>query len=82
VLKQVLTEAAQLVLAGVVLGGIAAHFLTRLISALLFGVSANDAPTYVAVSVRAWRRGSASKLSSCPPRGTHRSHPRAEGSLA
>ena len=49
VLAQVLSEAGRLVAAGLVLGGIAAHLLTRFISSLLFGINANDAPTYIGV---------------------------------
>jgi putative ABC transport system permease protein len=49
VLAHVLSEAGRLVVAGLVLGGIAAHLLTRFISSLLFGVNANDAPTYIGV---------------------------------
>jgi putative ABC transport system permease protein len=36
---------------GVVIGAVAAITLTRLMSSLLFGVSPNDAVTYVAVAV-------------------------------
>ena len=41
VLVQVLSEAGRLVAAGLVLGGVAAHFLTRFISSLLFGIAAD-----------------------------------------
>ena len=50
VLAQVLAEAMRLALAGVVLGAVAAYFLTRMISTLLFGIAATDAITYLAVS--------------------------------
>jgi putative ABC transport system permease protein len=50
VLEQVLMEAVRLLAAGLVLGGIAAHSLTRLISSMLYGVTASDAPTYLVVA--------------------------------
>ena len=51
VLTQVLSEAGRLVAAGLVLGAIASHLLTRFISALLFGVGTSDVPTYAGVIV-------------------------------
>ena len=50
VLRNVLGEAARLAAAGLLLGGIVAHFLSRFISSLLFGIGVNDLVTYVAVS--------------------------------
>jgi ABC-type antimicrobial peptide transport system permease subunit len=51
VLEEVLGEAVRLTLAGLVLGALAARFLTRFISTLLFGVSSTDAVTYIGVSL-------------------------------
>ena len=50
ILNQVLAESLRLSLATLVIG-IAAYFLTRVISSMLFGVSATDAVTYLAVSL-------------------------------
>ena len=49
VLQQVLGEALRLLAVGLVTGSLAAQFLTRLISSLLFGVAATDLPTHLAV---------------------------------
>ena len=49
VLKQVLGEALRLLAVGLIIGGMAAHFLTRLMASLLFGVGATDLPTHVVV---------------------------------
>jgi putative ABC transport system permease protein len=51
VLTQVLSEAGRLVAAGLGLGAIASHLLTRFISTLLFGVGTSDVPTYAGVIV-------------------------------
>ena len=51
VLKDVLGDALRVTLAGLAIGAVAAYFLTRFIAALLFGISAVDPLTYVAVSV-------------------------------
>jgi predicted permease len=45
----ILGEAMQLALAALVLGGVAAYFLTGLIRTMLFGVSPTDAVTYLGV---------------------------------
>jgi putative ABC transport system permease protein len=49
VLEQVLAEAVRLLAVGLVIGAIAAQFLTRLIASLLFGVGATDVPTHLVV---------------------------------
>jgi putative ABC transport system permease protein len=49
VLRQVLGEAGRLLAIGLVTGAVAAQFLTRLISSLLFGVAATDVPTHLVV---------------------------------
>jgi putative ABC transport system permease protein len=49
VLRNVLVEALRLAVIALVLGAIAAQVLTRLIAAMLFGVTGNDMATYVAV---------------------------------
>jgi len=49
VLQQVLGEAGRLLAIGLVTGAVAAQFLTRLISSLLFGVAATDVPTHLVV---------------------------------
>jgi putative ABC transport system permease protein len=51
ILSQVLAESLRLSLTSLLIGGIAAYFLTRVISSMLFGVSATDAVTYLAVSL-------------------------------
>jgi putative ABC transport system permease protein len=51
VIRQVLREAGRLTIAGIALGWVAARVLTRLIAALLFGVTGDDAVTYAAVSI-------------------------------
>ena len=51
ILNQVLAESLRLSLTSLLIGGIAAYFLTRVISSMLFGVSATDAVTYLAVSL-------------------------------
>lgn len=50
VLTQILAETAQLTVAGLVLGALAARGLTRFISTLLFGIGSADGVTYVGVS--------------------------------
>jgi putative ABC transport system permease protein len=50
VLRQVLSETTRLTLAGLMLGAVAALALTRFMSAMLFGISATDAVTYLGVS--------------------------------
>jgi predicted permease len=50
VLRMVLGQAAKMALAGVAVGLVAAVALTRLMSRMLFGVSAHDPVTFVAVS--------------------------------
>ena len=50
VVNHVLSETMKLTLAGLVIGGLAALALTRLISSMLFGVSSTDALTYLGVS--------------------------------
>ena len=49
VLEQVLGEAVRLLAIGLVTGAVAAHFLTRSIASLLFGVGAADVPTHLVV---------------------------------
>lgn len=49
VFRQVMGEAMRLALASLLLGALTAHLLTRLIAAMLFGVGAADATTYLAV---------------------------------
>jgi predicted permease len=51
VIKQVLSEAARLAAGGVLLGCLAARLLTRVLEALLFGVSRGDVLTYAGVSI-------------------------------
>jgi putative ABC transport system permease protein len=51
VLKLIVGQAAVLALAGVTVGLIAAFFLTRLMSSLLYGVSATDPLTFAAISL-------------------------------
>ena len=51
VLKDVLGDALRVTLAGLAIGAVAAYFLTRFIAVLLFGISAVDPLTYLAVSV-------------------------------
>jgi predicted permease len=51
VLKLVVGEGLKLVLIGVVFGLIAAFILTRVMASLLFGVSATDPTTFVAISL-------------------------------
>ena len=50
VIQQVLSETAQLTLAGLVAGCFAALGLTRFITSLLFGVTTTDVLTYAGVS--------------------------------
>jgi putative ABC transport system permease protein len=51
VLKMILRQGMALTLAGLAVGLIAAFAVTRLMSTLLFGVSATDPPTFVSVSL-------------------------------
>ena len=51
VLKLVVGQGMLLTLAGVVMGVVASLFLTQLMSSILFGVTATDPMTFVAVSV-------------------------------
>jgi len=51
VMRHVLKHGSRLTAAGVAIGIAAALALTRLIRALLFGVSANDSPTFAAVAI-------------------------------
>jgi ABC-type antimicrobial peptide transport system permease subunit len=50
VLKLVLRQGMMLALAGEAIGLVAAFVLTRLIRGLLFGVTPNDATTFIAVA--------------------------------
>jgi putative ABC transport system permease protein len=50
VLSEVLFDAAKLTLAGLIIGAIAAQAFTRFLTSMLFGISASDAVTYLAVS--------------------------------
>jgi predicted permease len=50
VLRMILGQGARLVVAGLALGVIGALALSRLVSTLLFGVTATDAMTYISVS--------------------------------
>jgi putative ABC transport system permease protein len=51
VLKLVVGKGLALALAGVAIGLAASYFLTRLMSSLLFGVSATDPATFIVISV-------------------------------
>jgi putative ABC transport system permease protein len=51
VLKMVVGQGLKLVLIGVVIGLVAAFVLTRVMSSLLFGVSATDPATFIAISL-------------------------------
>jgi putative ABC transport system permease protein len=51
ILKQVLTESLRLAVISLLIGGIAAYFLARFISSLLFDIYPGDVPTYVLVSL-------------------------------
>ena len=51
VLRMVLVEALRLTVAGLLLGVAGALALTRLMSSVLFGVSATDPVTFIAVSL-------------------------------
>jgi putative ABC transport system permease protein len=50
-MKLVIGHGAKLVLIGVVTGVMASLLLTRLMSSLLFGVSATDAITFITISL-------------------------------
>ena len=50
VLAHVVGEAGRLAAAGLLLGIVAAHYMTRLIASFLFGVGPHDVVTYVAVA--------------------------------
>ncbi len=67
---------------GAALGLVAAAGLTRLMSSLLFGVTALDPVTYAAVSALLDRRCRAGQLSSRAPGHCRRSSPGAAGGLA
>jgi ABC-type antimicrobial peptide transport system permease subunit len=49
--KQILGEAGRLLLLGLFVGAIAAHWLTKWIASLLFGVTTTDPATHLAVFV-------------------------------
>ena len=51
VLNQVLFEAAKLTLAGLIIGALAAQGFTRFLTSMLFGISPDDAVTYLSVSL-------------------------------
>jgi putative ABC transport system permease protein len=51
VLTEILSESLKLTMAGLVLGTCAAQLLTRFVASMLFGVSATDLVTHVAVSL-------------------------------
>jgi len=51
VVGHVLREAGRLVVVALALGGVTAYFLTRFVATLLYGVTAADGPTYMAVAV-------------------------------
>jgi putative ABC transport system permease protein len=51
VLRMVLIEGLRPTLVGVVIGAVAAVSLSRVLGALIFGVTATDAPTYAAVAL-------------------------------
>ncbi|HVA17152.1 MAG TPA: ABC transporter permease [Candidatus Dormibacteraeota bacterium] len=51
VLRLVLRQGATLVIAGVAIGIVACFAITRLMSSLLFGVTATDPPTFIGVSI-------------------------------
>jgi ABC-type antimicrobial peptide transport system permease subunit len=51
VLKLMLGEGMQMALAGVVVGLVASFFLTRLLTKMLYGVSATDPVTFAGVAV-------------------------------
>lgn len=51
ILKLVIGQGMKLVMVGIVIGLVASFFLTRLMSSLLFGVTATDAFTFILVSV-------------------------------
>jgi ABC-type antimicrobial peptide transport system permease subunit len=51
VLKLMLGEGMQMAMAGVVVGLVASVFLTRLLSTMLYGVSATDPITFIGVAV-------------------------------
>ncbi|PYV15222.1 MAG: hypothetical protein DMG07_10345, partial [Acidobacteria bacterium] len=50
VLRSTLGQGARLVLVGLVLGVVCAVALSRLVAKLLYGVSADDPPTYAGVA--------------------------------
>ena len=51
VLRLVLVQFMRLTIVGVAFGLVAAYLLTRLMTSLLFGVTATDIPTFVLVSI-------------------------------
>ena len=51
ILKLVLAHGMRMILAGVGIGLIASFFLTRLMTRMLFGVSATDPLTFIAISL-------------------------------
>jgi ABC-type antimicrobial peptide transport system permease subunit len=77
VMRLVLVQGACLALAGTAIGLLAAFGLTRLMSSLLYGISASDPLTFAAVAI-ACRCRSPRLLHSRAPRDARRSHGRAE----
>ena len=77
VMKLIVWKGMSLALVGVTAGLVAALVLTRLISGLLFGVSATDPLTLAAFTMLLGLSGISGKLHSRQPRGEGRSHGRA-----